>query len=75
MVTPAFFQMDMHGAQITETGSLHLTMTGVMSLFIILTIGFGAFLLSKRFRVYSFVTIALLILFGTLTSLQVPQLC
>ena len=74
MVTPTFFQMDMRGAQITKTGSLHPIMTGVMSLFIILTIGFGAYLLSKRFRVYSFVTIALLILFGILTSLQVPQL-
>jgi hypothetical protein len=74
MVTPTFFQMDMRGAQITQTGSLHPLMTAVMSLFIILTIGFGSFLLSKGFRVYSFITIALLILFGYLTSLQVPQL-
>jgi len=74
MVTPAFFQMDMRGAQITKLGSLHPIMTAVMSLFILLSIGFGAFLLSKRFRVYSFITITLLILFGFITSLQVPQL-
>jgi len=74
MVTPTFFQMDMRGVQITPLGSLHPIMTAVMSLFILLTIGFGAFLLSKRFRVYSFITITLLILFGFITSLQVPQL-
>lgn len=74
MVTPTFFQMDMRGAQITPLGSLHPIMTAVMSLFILLSIGFGAFLLSKRFRVYSFITITLLILFGFITSLQAPQL-
>jgi hypothetical protein len=74
MVTPTFFQMDMRGAQITPLGSLHPIMTAVMSLFILLSIGFGAFLLSKQFRVYSFITIVLLILFGFITSLQAPQL-
>jgi hypothetical protein len=73
-VTPVFFQMDMRGAQVTPLGSLHPHMTAVMSLFILSSIGFGAFLLGKRFRVYSFTTIALLIVFGGLTGLQAPQL-
>jgi hypothetical protein len=74
LVTPLFFQMDMRGAAVTAPGSLHPHMTAVMSLFILLTIGFGGFLLERRFRVYSFITIALLMVFGGLTGLQVPQL-
>jgi hypothetical protein len=74
MVTPSFFQMDMRGAQITSLGSLHPLMTAVMSLFILLSMGFGAFLLSKRFRLYSFITIILLLVFGFITGLQAPQL-
>ena len=74
MVTPLFFQMDMRGAEATPLGSLHPHMTAVMSLFILLSIGFGAFLLGKSFRIFSFATIAILIGFGVLTSLQAPQL-
>jgi hypothetical protein len=74
MVTPSFFQMDMRGAQITPLGSLHPIMTAVMSLFILLSMGFGAFLLSKQFRLYSFITIILLLVFGFITGLQAPQL-
>jgi len=74
MVTPTFFQMDMRGAQITPLGSLHPIMTAVMSLFILLSVGFGAFLISKRFRLYSFITIILLLVFGFITGLQAPRL-
>ena len=74
VVTPLFFQMDMRGAEVTPLGSLHPPMTAVMSLFVLLSIGFGAFLLGRRFRIYSFTTIVILIVFGALTSLQAPQL-
>lgn len=74
MVTPLFFQMDMRGAEVTPLGSLHPPMTAVMSLFILLSIGFGAFLQGRRFRIYSFITIVILIVFGALTASQVPQL-
>jgi hypothetical protein len=74
MVTPSFFQMDMRGTQITPLGSLHPVMTAVMSLFILLSMGFGAFILSVRFRLYSFITIILLLVFGFITGLQAPQL-
>jgi hypothetical protein len=74
MVTPSFFQMDMRGAPITPYGSLHPIMTVFMSIFILLSIGFGAFLFSVRFRLYSFITIILLIVFGFITGLQAPQL-
>ena len=74
MITPSFFQMDMRGTQATPRGSLHGPMTAVMSLFIILSIGFGAFLLGRRFRFYSVATIAVLLAFGVLTALQAPRL-
>lgn len=74
MITPLFFQMDMRGAAVTPRGSLHGPMTAVMSLFILLSMGFGATMLGKRFRNYSIATIVIVILFGILTVLQVPQL-
>lgn len=74
LVTPLFFQMDMRGAEITPRGSLHPPMTAVMSLFILLSIGFGAYLSGKWFRLYSFTTIIILLLFGALTASQAPHL-
>lgn len=59
MITPSFFQMDMRGAEITSRGSLHGPMTAVMSLFILLSIAFGAFMLGKKFRIYSIITIVI----------------
>jgi len=74
MVTPLFFQMDMRGAEVTPLGRLHAPMTGVMSLFILLSMGFGAFLLERRFRFYSITTIVIVVAFGVVTGLQAPQL-
>jgi protein-S-isoprenylcysteine O-methyltransferase Ste14 len=74
LVTPLFFQMDMRGAAVTSRGSLHAPMTAVMSLFILLSMGFGAFLLGKRFRLYSLATIVIVVIFGVLTGLQAPRL-
>jgi len=74
MVTPFFFPMDMRGAELTTRGSLYNPLTAVMSLFILLSMGFGAFLHDRRFRFYSFTTIVVVILFGVLTGLQIPQL-
>jgi hypothetical protein len=54
--------------------AMHPPLTAVMSLFIVLAMGFGATLLGKRFRYYSYVTIAILIVFGVLTSLQAGQM-
>jgi protein-S-isoprenylcysteine O-methyltransferase Ste14 len=74
LVTPLFFQMDLRGAVVTPRGGLHGPMTAVMSLFILLSMGFGAFLLGRRFKLYSFATIVIVILFGVLTGLQAPRL-
>lgn len=74
MITPLYFQMDMRGADPTPRGSMHPLMTAVMSFFILLSIGSGAFLLGRRFRIYSFATIIVVTIFGLLTVSQVPDL-
>lgn len=74
MVTPSFFQMDMRGAPVTPRGSLHGSLTAAMSLFIILSMCFGASLAGRWFRYYSVATIATLLTFGVLTALQAPRL-
>jgi Protein of unknown function (DUF998) len=54
--------------------AMHVPMTAVMSLFMLLAMGFGAGLLGKRFRYYSYATIAILIVFGVVTSLQAGKM-
>jgi bacteriorhodopsin len=53
---------------------MHIPATVVMSLFFLLAVGFGATLLGKRFRYYSYGTIVTLVVFGALTSLQAPRI-
>jgi hypothetical protein len=53
---------------------MHVPMTAVMSLFMLLAMGFGAALLGRRFRYYSYATIATLIVFGVMTSLQAGKM-
>jgi len=43
---------------------MHIPATVVMSLFIVLAMGFGSSLLGKRFRYYSYGTIATLLACG-----------
>ena len=54
--------------------AMHVPMTALMSLFMLLAMGFGATLLGKRFRYYSYATIAVLVVFGVLTSLQAGKM-
>ena len=54
--------------------AMHIPMTAVMSLFMLLAMGFGATLLGKRFRYYSYATIAILVVFGVLASLQAGKM-
>jgi hypothetical protein len=58
----------------TLRNAMHIPATMVMSLFIVLAMGFGASLLGKRLRYYSYGTIAILVVFGVLASLQAGQM-
>src|SRR5688572_32662709 len=43
----------------------HIVLTGVIVTLTLLTIGFGAFALGRRFRIYSFATLVTMIALGT----------
>jgi hydrogenase/urease accessory protein HupE len=53
---------------------LHGPLTMLMSLLIVGAMGFGATLPGKRFQWYTYGTMATLVVFGLLTSVQIPQL-
>jgi hypothetical protein len=61
--------MDIRGTVASHRDPLHIAGTIVMSIFIVAVIAFGAFLHGKRFRLYSFATIAILVVFGALAGL------
>jgi hypothetical protein len=54
--------------------AMHPVGTIVMSLSLVLAMAFGSTLLGRRFRYYTYATIAIVVVFGGLTSLQVGQL-
>jgi hypothetical protein len=58
----------------TLLNTMHIPATAVMSLFIVLAVGFGSTLLGKRFQYYSYATIAILLVFGAMTSLQAGRI-
>jgi hypothetical protein len=78
VVTGVFFPMKTREALAAGEGTLrnaiHPPGTIVMSLFMVLAMGYGARLLGRRFLYYSYGTIAILIVFGVLTSLQVGRM-
>lgn len=47
---------------------MHIAATFVMSLFIVAMMAFGAFMHGRRFRLYSFGTIAIVMVFGALAG-------
>jgi hypothetical membrane protein len=67
MIGP-FFSMHQRGVGSETTDAPHIVLTGVLVLLLLLAIGFGAFALGNRFRVYSLVTLATVVLFGALTT-------
>jgi hypothetical protein len=64
------FPMTTRGTEATLRNVMHIPATIVMSLFILLAMGFGATLLNRRFRYYSYETIVILVVFGVWTGLQ-----
>jgi hypothetical protein len=73
-----FFEMDrravLAAGEATLRNAFHPPVTVVMSLFMLLAMGFGATLLGKRFRYYTYATILTLVVFGVLTSLQAGRM-
>jgi hypothetical protein len=69
-----FFPMHMRGTAITLTDTMHAVIAGVVSLLILLAIGFGATAFGKRLRLYSIATILILLISGVLTGLDAPRI-
>jgi hypothetical protein len=65
---PTLFEMHQRGAGSPGSDTPHIVLTGVLVLFTLLAIGFGAFALGKRFRIYSFATLLIMIVFGALAG-------
>lgn len=60
------------GGSLTDT--LHIVFTMVTVPLMLLVMGFGAAAFGKQFRLYTIVTILLVIFFGILTGLQSAQM-
>ena len=58
----------------TPSDTLHQVLGAVTVFLMFLAIGFGATAFGKRFRLYSIVTIVVLLVFGGLTFLEAPRL-
>jgi cytochrome c biogenesis protein CcdA len=58
----------------TLSDTLHVVLGAVTVTLMFLAIGFGATAFGKRFRLYSIVTIVMLLAFGGLTFLEAPRL-
>ena len=58
----------------TWSDTMHVALGGMTVLLMFLTIGSGAAAFGKRFRLYSIVTIVVLLAFGALTFLEAPRL-
>lgn len=75
VISFAWFFVPMHprGTEFSLTDTLHVVMAAVTVLMVLFIIGFGANAFGKRFRIYSIVTIVLLLVFGGVTFLQADR--
>ena len=65
---PTLFEMHQRGAGTANGDTPHIVVTGVLVLLLLLAIGYAAFALGKRFRLYSFATLVILVVFGALSA-------
>ena len=67
-------KMEQRGAGSLQTDAPHIAFTGVLVLLWLAAMGFAAFALGKRFRVYSLATLLTVVVFGALTGLYASRL-
>lgn len=70
----AIFWPPMHqrGVEAGLTDVLHIVWTGIMGLLFMLVIAFGAAAYGRRFRVFSALTVVVMLVFGGLTGAESP---
>lgn len=64
------FPMHMRGDEKTWTDAAHIIVTGVNVLPILLAIGLGAWAFGKRFRLFSLLMLAAMVVFGAIAGMQ-----
>jgi len=68
-----FFPMHMRGAIGSNTDTMHLVLSAVTVILMMLFIGLGSGAGGRWFRLYSFLTIIAILVFGALVGMQAPQ--
>jgi hypothetical protein len=68
LLGPTFFEMNLRGTGDPAQDVAHIALTMVMVLLILASVGFGASLRGRMFRLYSFATLLIMVVFGVLTS-------
>ncbi len=58
----------------TLTDTMHIVWSVVTVFLFMLEIGFGAAAFGRRFRIYSFATMVILVAYGTLTGMDAPRI-
>jgi hypothetical protein len=67
---PTLFEMNVRGSGGDPRADvLHIALTMMLSVIIMLFIGFGASVRGRRFRIYSYATLAVMLVLGPLTGL------
>lgn len=64
------FPLQLGAPEATFINTIHSLLAGVVVLFFLLAIGFGAFACGKRFRIYSTITILILLVVGTVSAVM-----
>jgi hypothetical protein len=75
LLGPTVFEMNVRGSGgDPRADTLHIAVTMVLVLFILASVGFGASLRGRGFRLYSLATLLIMVVFGVLTALEAPTL-
>ena len=71
---PYWPPMHLRGQAATLTDTMHAVTAAVISVLILIAIGFGATAFGRRFRLYSIATIVVLLVSGSATFMYAPKL-
>lgn len=66
--------LHLRGTEFTQTDALHIVWTMVNAVLTLLVMGFGAAARGKRFRLYTIVTVIILIGAGAMTGFDAPKI-
>jgi hypothetical protein len=68
LLGPTVFEMNVRGTGDPARDIAHIVLTAILGVFILGSVGFGASIQGRSFRLYSFATLLMMVVFGVLTS-------